>query len=72
MLTKHFCFTIAQPTFRSAIHTSHAIAVFVYQQLPCSMAPAKKAPALFAQLQKTIESEGEELASKVKVRCIKC
>lgn len=31
------------------------------------MAPAKKAPALFAQLQRSLEKEGDELAAKVKV-----
>jgi hypothetical protein len=31
------------------------------------MAPAKKAPALFAQLHKSLEKEGDELAAKVKV-----
>jgi putative sterol carrier protein len=30
------------------------------------MAPAKKAPALFAQLHKSLEKEGDELAAKVK------
>lgn len=32
------------------------------------MAPAKKAPALFAQLQRSLETEGDELAAKVKAR----
>lgn len=32
------------------------------------MPAAKKAPALFAQLQRTLEKDGDELAAKVKVR----
>lgn len=36
------------------------------------MAPAKKAPALFAQLHKSLEKEGDELAAKVKVSWQPC